>query len=332
MASNSDRYQDLLALRSLPLETKILYANEKIKEAYEHFNGLVYISWSGGKDSRVLLELVKEIYPDVPAIFSDTGLEYPEIRAGALALADISLKPKMTFKECIEKYGYPIHSKRVAQYLHEIQKPTEKNAATVRLRLTGFKPDGRHSTLSMIPKKWQYLKNAPFKISNRCCDVFKKNPFKLYQKTSGRFPFIGTLTGESLDRKYSWLDNGCNVFDSKFPSSRPLSIWTETDILQFHLDRSIPLPSVYGSIIPDRKNGGLTCSGLTRTGCVFCGFGCHLEEKKGLNRFEQLYTSHPTLWSYCMDQLGMADVLGWYGVRIRPGGSQLSLFETAGVL
>lgn len=318
---NSDRYQDLLALRSLPLDTKILYAQEKIREAYEHFNGLLYVSWSGGKDSRVLLHLVKGLFPDVPAVYCDTGLEYPEVRAWALVHADEVLKPRMTFKAVIEKYGYPVHSKRVAQYIHEAKTVTGRNSATRRLRLTGIRPNGVKSSLSMILKRWQYLLNAPFKISHKCCDVFKKQPFADYGKSTSRVPFVGTLTVESLDREYSWLEYGCNRYNGKHPQSRPLSIFTESDILEYHLRFNIPLPSVYGDIL--QGENGYYCSGLTRTGCVFCAFGCHLEQRKtGFNRFQRLYSSHPVLWRYCMDFLGMREVLRWYGVEIYPDRQQ----------
>ena len=47
--------------------------------------------------------------------------------------------------------------------------------------------------------------------------------------------------------------------------------------------------------------------------CVFCGFGCHLEI--GENRFQRLKKTHPQLYSYCMDQLGMKEVLNYIGVE-----------------
>ena len=89
----------------MPLEEKINLAKRRIREWYEYWEGEVYISFSGGKDSTVLLHLVKDLYPDVPAVFVDTGLEFPEVRTFARANADIVLKPKMRFDEVIKKYG-----------------------------------------------------------------------------------------------------------------------------------------------------------------------------------------------------------------------------------
>ena len=73
--------EDLRALQAKTLEEKIQISTARIIEWYEHWNGQVYVSFSGGKDSTVLLDLVRRVYPDVPAVFSDTGLEFPEITA-----------------------------------------------------------------------------------------------------------------------------------------------------------------------------------------------------------------------------------------------------------
>ena len=71
---------ELKQKQSLPLEAKIAMILRRIREWYEYWDGNVYVSFSGGKDSTVLLHLVRQYYPDVPAVFSDTGLEFPEIR------------------------------------------------------------------------------------------------------------------------------------------------------------------------------------------------------------------------------------------------------------
>src|SRR5574344_2483056 len=75
-----DRYT-LKLRQALPLEEKIRLTNSRIKQWVESFSeDEVYVSFSGGKDSTVLLDLVRKIYPKVEAVYVDTGLEYPEIR------------------------------------------------------------------------------------------------------------------------------------------------------------------------------------------------------------------------------------------------------------
>lgn len=70
----------LKLLQQLPLEIKIEKTKQRIIEWYEHYQGQVYISFSGGKDSTVLLHLARAIYKDIEAVFVDTGLEYDQIR------------------------------------------------------------------------------------------------------------------------------------------------------------------------------------------------------------------------------------------------------------
>ncbi len=87
-------------MQSWDLDRKIQVTTARIMEWYEHYNGLVYVAFSGGKDSTVLLDLVRRIYPDVPAVFCDTGLEFPEIRQFAMSVNNVVvLRPEMNFKK-----------------------------------------------------------------------------------------------------------------------------------------------------------------------------------------------------------------------------------------
>ena len=86
--------------QSLPLHLKVELSKNRIKQFYEHFDGQVYVSFSGGKDSTVLLHLVRSLYSEVPAVFVDTGLEYPEVRKFVKQTANtITIRPKITFLE-----------------------------------------------------------------------------------------------------------------------------------------------------------------------------------------------------------------------------------------
>ena len=79
----------------------------------------VCVSFSGGKDSTVLLDIVRKIYPDVPAVFSNTGLEYPEIQKFVKSYGNVDIvTPDMRFDEVIKTYGYPLIGKEVAEAIH----------------------------------------------------------------------------------------------------------------------------------------------------------------------------------------------------------------------
>lgn len=72
-------YKELKERQSWSLEQKIDHSLGAIDQFYQRLNGKVYISFSGGKDSTVLYWLARKIYPDIKAVFCNTGNEYPDI-------------------------------------------------------------------------------------------------------------------------------------------------------------------------------------------------------------------------------------------------------------
>lgn len=301
-------------MQAMSLADKIKRTQYLIKEWYEHFNGNVAVSFSGGKDSTVLLTIARGIYPTIPAVYFDTGLEYPEIRNHVKTFDNVVwLRPKKNFKQIILDYGYPIVSKEVSQKVYEIRNSTENIR---RLRLKGIKPDGSISKASMLPKKWHYLIDAPFQMSARCCYHMKKSLSYRYEKETGNKMIVATMTEESALRLTSWIMHGCNAFESTKPQSRPMSFWTEQDVLSYIKQNNIPIAKVYGDIT--EENGVLKCSGVNRTGCMFCMYGLQYEESP--NRFERMKITHPKQYEWCMKDvdkggLGLDKVLNFIGVK-----------------
>jgi len=286
--------QTLRQRQAMPLELKERFTETRIRQWHEFFQGKVYVSFSGGKDSTVLLHQVRKIYPDVPAIFSDTGLEYPEIREFVKTIQGVVwVKPKMTFRQVIEKYGYPIISKTQSQYLYECRNTNSEKLRNLRL-------NGSYKGNFKISEKWKFLIDAPFKISNTCCDILKKFPMKQYEKETNRKPIIGIMAGESFRRETNYMKYGCNAFDKNNPNSMPLSFWTEKDVWEYIKKYSIPYSKIYDM-------------GYTRTGCMFCMFGVHLE--KGENRFQRMKKTHPKQWDYCINKLGLKKCLDFIKVK-----------------
>jgi 3'-phosphoadenosine 5'-phosphosulfate sulfotransferase (PAPS reductase)/FAD synthetase len=303
---------DLEQLQALPLSAKIKASKARIRQWYNHWDGNVHVSFSGGKDSTVLLHLVRTMYPEVPGVFCDTGLEYPELKEFVNSTENvITLRPKLSFREVMEKYGYPVPTKEIAAHIYELRHYNLNEER--RAELLGTNGHTRNS----VPKRWLHLLDAPFEVSSTCCDVMKKRPFHAYEKETGSKPFVGTMADESDLRKTSWLQYGCNAFDQVSPKSRPLSFWTASDVLEYLKTYEVPYAPVYGRIVQD-ENGKYRTTGVSSTGCIFCAFGAHREGRP--NRFQRMRETHPQLYYYCMKPwdrggLGLDEVLTYSHIR-----------------
>ena len=361
-------------MQSLPLEAKIMMTKQRIKAWYEAWHrfeifdeetgktrfvtyavespfdeppmkatewlvsaipGWVYVAFSGGKDSTVLKHIVDSMYDDVPALFVNTGLEYPEIQKFVKEIksgkydcfnSDVGIvRPEMRFDEVIKKYGYPAISKEISEVIYYAKNAKSEKYRTTRVkRLNGEWKDKNGNKSSFNCEKWKFMLDAPFEVHNACCSVMKKNPSKKYAKETGRKQIVGTLAEESRLRYQQWLKTGCNAFDAKKPSSQPLSFWTEQDILHYIKKYDVPYCPVYGDIVlkpPEHadkdqiniidylgcyeEEDTLTTTGCDRTGCIFCMFGCHLEKEP--NRFQRLKETHPRQYEYCINGGEMVD-------------------------
>lgn len=340
--ANKHMPYDLAQMQSLPLKAKIIMTQQRIRQWYEYWDGMVYVSFSGGKDSTVLKHIVDSMYDDVPSVFVDTGLEYPEIRQFATSQKNVELvRPKMRFDEVIKKYGYPITSKEISKKIHAAR----KGAPWAQKYIDGSAEHNGKRSRYAVSKRFLPLLDAPFEISPSCCDVMKKAPLKEYEKRTGRKPFVGVMAEESEIRRQAWLRTGCNAFSGKTQKSQPMAFWTEQDVLQYIKQNKIEICSVYGEVVQqneieqingqvsvfdmlnDYGSAELTTTGCQRTGCIFCGFGCHLDRYP--NRFQRLKETHPRQYQYCIgggemvdgkwqptkEGLGLAKVLDFINVK-----------------
>ena len=319
---NRHQPHDLKQMQSVPLAGKILMTKERIRQWYEHWDGMVYVSFSGGKDSTVLKHIVDSMYQDVPAVFVNTGLEYPKIQKFAMSQKNVvTVRPEMRFDEVIKKHGYPVLSKETAHCIFYGRKAEDRgDSLQVEKYVEGLKINRKtgekyyFKPMSKMAKKLFYERSIP--VSDACCLVMKKTPAKKYAKETGRKQIIGTMASESRLRYQKWIQNGCNAFGGKNPSSQPLSFWTEQDILHYLKKYNVPYSSVYGDIVYQDADGNkydealfddapLTTTGCKRTGCIFCMFGCHLEKEP--NRFQRLKETHPKQYDYCINGGEMVD-------------------------
>ncbi|MFV0538037.1 MAG: phosphoadenosine phosphosulfate reductase family protein [Dysgonomonas sp.] len=288
----SERRQTLTSLREMNLESKIIQTKYLIRRAVMEF-GLdkVYISYSGGKDSTVLSHIAKTMYPDILHLFANTTNEYPETiqhikwekeENGTNIITVLPSDAKgntWTFKKVVDTYGYPMFSKRVSNairtYQHALSERTKQNS---------------QDYINRNFKKYEKYKDLP--ISDKCCDKLKKEPLRRKAKELRLdCAILGILASESYQRKKDWLEYGCNVFhERKDNQSRPLSFWNDEDILEY-IDRyNVRIPRLYDM-------------GYSRNGCMYCGFGVHLE-KNCQNRYQRLKETHPVQYQYFISNFG----------------------------
>lgn len=308
---------DLKQMQSLPLRSKILMTKQRIKDWYDYWDGQVYISFSGGKDSTVLLHIARQVYSDIEAVFVNTGLEYPEIQQFVKTFDNVTvLRPKMRFDEVIKKYGYPIISKEVSECVYQGRIGMKRNDEKYSYRLKklfGTAKDKNGNKSIFNKEKYKPLLYTDFVCSNHCCNIMKKKPAEDFKKLTGKKPILATMADESALRENTWLKYGCNAFEIKRPRSAPMSFWTEQDVLQYIKEKNLQIASVYGDVVykdySDQmriEDYGIDCcgtdklctTGCDRTGCIFCAFGAHLE--KGESRFERLKRTHPRQYEYCI--------------------------------
>ena len=327
--------QDLRHMQKLSLDSKISMSYSRIMDFAQEMGGWnnCYVSYSGGKDSTVLLHLCRTLYPHMKAIFDDTGLEEPSVRKLANETPNCEVvRPTMSFYQVLTEVGYPVVSKEVAECVEQARlnlDNIESKKCSYRLQKMLGTAKNKDGSKSLYNKdKYKCLLNAPFLISSTCCSIMKKKPLKEVNLK----PIIGTLAEESKNRTTAWQKTGCNSFSGKV-ASRPLSFWTNQDILEYIQMNNLKIADCYGEVFrcdgkgnPDLLGDRLALSGVPRTGCVYCLLGITQDTfNGGINRLEHLRQTQPQLFDYCMrggafdneglwkpkNGLGMAFVIEW---------------------
>ena len=303
-----------------------MHAQIRAQEFYDKLDGHCHVS-VGGLDSITLLLFLRSIGIDVPAI-SVSVLEDKSIQRVHKELGVIQLKPLKSKVEVLREFGYPVLSKEIANKIALLQNPTEKNT-TVRHAIitgeTGAYGGYRKGTRMKLAQKWLDrfggadpegaalgYKEAPFKVSDRCCYYLKERPCDIWAKEHQSAPYLGLMASEGGRRQKALMINGCNYYSKGATRSAPFAIFDRQDLLQLALDLNVPVPAIYGEIVRD-KEGQLHTTGAQRTGCTMCGFGIQLEKRP--HRFDMLRKTSPDEWHFWMYEMGWGEVLDYIGVK-----------------
>lgn len=174
------------------------------------------VSFSGGKDSLVLLTLAREIDPNIKGYFINTGAEDPSILKFVKNTPNVKwLYPKKNIKNIIKYYGYPIFNKEVSQHIQSIR--------------------NGHNARDRLRPGQEFLIKAPFLISSDCCYFLKKAPASKYKL------MIGTKKTDSYLRAVSLKKYGL-IHKNK---AYPMANWNDHNINLYLSMNNIELPEIY---------------------------------------------------------------------------------------
>lgn len=353
MAENKHTMQELYQWQALPLNIKVLMTAERVRNWVGEFGeDGVYLSFSGGKDSTVLGHIIREVCEKYgfPMISKEVAncvsgarkyVKYLDSQKSNNTILTNKQTDRQTDRQTVPYACYMADllgidrriNKQNEQY-KSLQMRVIPSGSEYRLRrLNGELTDSKGNYSQFNQEKYKFFLDAPFEISDLCCDIMKKKPAHDYEKKTGRKPIIATMASESVMRTQKWLQDGCNAFNVTRPHSNPMSFWTEQDVLLYIKENNLPICSVYGEVVTDYEAMGqcdnqmsfadygifdnegplLKTTGCKRTGCVLCGFGCHLEKEP--NRFQMLKETHPKFHNllYVLKNNGVtyAEAIDW---------------------
>ncbi len=293
---------------------------------------------------------------ELTVLYSNTSNEFAVMPKHAQKIVDLmkerhgvtidyhELRGKRSFVEVVKTEGYPVGSKKISRMVKDCRNFFKKSELRfedvadhlddgiesadylrslglpngVICYLTGITRANRKCSSWRIPKKWRKLITAPFDVTEKCCDILKKEPMKNIQKETDKGVFIGTMAVDSETRDESYRKNGCIIFNDKVKQCTPLGYWLEKDKMKYLVEYNLPVAPVYGEI-KQTENGEDYFTGEQHTGCKLCLFGCHLE-KGSDNRIQRLAKIEPAAYKFAMKPLeegglGYKDVMDYIGVE-----------------
>lgn len=280
---------------------RVTDAQHRIEELWYETDGKCYLSYSGGKDSTVLLSLIKSCQElgtvgKIPAVYSDTGIElgvtnefvrwikqnyYPNLQV---------IRPEKSFDWILKNEGKPIKSKLKSGFLSQWQKNrTESLTSSLLFGITGT---GKKFNKVKIADKDIHMLSSSFSIpaSAKCCDYMKKKPFIHYEKENGiKGKIVGIRTSEGGIRETKATErvkNGgklCEVVTHGVINKMPIIDWSDEDVNRYITEYNVPLSKAY------------TEFNFHRTGCMCCPYSLKLADD-----LEYLFAHEPNRYKASM--------------------------------
>lgn len=257
------------------MEKIVQEAIARIWKAYEECEGRIYLSFSGGKDSTVVAELIKMagLPTTIPFVFADTLLELD----ATLEFVEeyewdnkVTVYPRKKFSQIIKEYGYPILSKVKSGYLsvyhNSIRKGKDLDEVATVQKLLKKKGNGKDA---LALKHYHLLHpELDYKVSKVCCDYLKKYPFadySLHNNMKGTITGIRVAEGGVRSQVYKSCISHRKVNNMIEVFATPIWDWSDETVDEFVKTYDVKLSRAY------------TVYGFKRTGCAGCPFSQNLE-------------------------------------------------------
>lgn len=275
------------------LDIKISNAMHRIEDLYYSTNGKCYVSFSGGKDSTVILAIIKmceEIYTipkhGIKAVFCDTGIELAATRQFVNWVRDNwygnvqIIRPEKSFYHVTKEYGKPMKSKMKSEYLSRYQRGKSESAKQFSFKQLMAIDDtkdnpSQYYKSTKLANKDLHLMHPDFdiQVSNKCCDILKKKPFLDWKKQNHMKGYLtGLRSSEGGARELATIKRVqaggklCTATRGDTIIKMPIIDWTDEDVDQFIKQYKVPLSKAY------------TEYGMRRTGCMGCPFARELKD------------------------------------------------------
>lgn len=318
MTDNQLKLMQLSNYQAMPLGACERRTEMLIRQFYEEMDGQVYIALSGGKDSCVGADQIWSLYPDVPAVFCDTGNELESVKEHIQGMIDAGrpitiIKPDISFWEIVEKHGWPILSKNICMGINRFVNTKSLRQKILRIN-GGTNPTSGKKQQRTIPLKYRYILRlvlqGKLKVTSKCCGELKIKPFIKYERETGRRPYVFTMAADSKNRRDSFVKKGCNAFAGKKSESRPMMFWLESRVLEYIRNKYLPIAKAYCEkrgdvwyVQEQDESGEWHLCGDDRTGCKFCLFGIQFNPDRE-NRIQRLARVEPSAYREFIDHGG----------------------------
>lgn len=287
----------------LTLEMAIDDALFRIRREYERTKGKIYLSFSGGKDSTVVANLIKmaDLPTKIPFVFANTRIEL-DATVRFVKEFDyenvVTVFPRKPFGQILKDHGKPVMSKMKSDYFNTYQRyiddPMDKMRGRVLItgeaEAGGVKFNKRAHAALPLPKFHLLHPDLEYPIANMCCQYMKKYPFQDFANDN---EMNGTFTGvraaeEGVRRKtYTSCVTVKMKKGKEYIMSHPIIDWTDEIMDEFIEKYNIKLSDAY------------TIYGANRTGCIGCPFAKDLPKMLKI-----LYDHEPLKYKASLKWLG----------------------------